>query len=137
MNLSEQDAVRQVVEARRVAWNAQDIKAYRALLTQNAELTSATGRVACGREEILRLYVEQREGAYRDASLPSTVVTRIAFEGADVAFAEAEFILADVRAADGESLPRICGINSYRLVREDGKWLIASMRGIPQRSIGC
>ncbi|WPB58391.1 SgcJ/EcaC family oxidoreductase [Xylophilus sp. GOD-11R] len=126
--------VREVIEGRRLAWNAQDVSGYGRLLAADAELTSATGKTAYGRDEILRLYVEQRQGVYRDASLPSTVVERIKFITDDVAVAEATFVLAGVRSADGATLAPVEGTNSYLLVRQSGRWLISSMRGVPRKS---
>ncbi|MCZ2495288.1 SgcJ/EcaC family oxidoreductase [Xylophilus sp. Kf1] len=127
--------VRRVVEARRLAWNAQDLPGYRRLLTPDAELTSATGKTAHGREEILRLYVDQRKGVYRDAALPSTVVDRIRFITDDVAMVDAAFVLTGVRTEAGAPLPPVEGINSYLLVRRTDGWVIAAMRGVPHRPI--
>jgi uncharacterized protein (TIGR02246 family) len=135
MSGRDETGVRQVIEARRVAWNAQDVPGYGRLLASDAELTSATGKTAYGRDEILRLYVDQRQGTYRDASLPSTVVTRIRFVTDDVAVAEARFVLAGVRASNGSTLPPVEGINSYLIVRQSGTWVISSMRGVPNTSI--
>ena len=127
--------IRDVIEARRLAWNAQDLAAYGALLAPDVELTSATGKTAAGREEVLRLYVEQRRGVYRDASLPSTVVQSIGLPADGLATAQAAFVLVGVRAGDGTALPPIEGTNAYTLVRRCGKWLISSIRGTPSSPI--
>ena len=127
--------VRRVVEARRLAWNAQDVPGYGRLLTPDAELTSATGKTAYGRDEILRLYVDQRKGVYRDAALPSTVVNRIRFITDDVAMVDAAFLLTGVRTEAGAPLPPVEGVNSYLVVRRPDGWVIAAMRGVPNQAM--
>ncbi len=132
---SDERALRQMVEARRLAWNEQDIQSYRALLAPHARLTSATGKTAVGREDILRLYAEQRLGPYREACLPVTRVTRITFPSQEDAWAEAEFVLTGVRNAGGTMLGPVSGVNRYHFVRQAGTWLITSMIGLPRQSI--
>lgn len=127
--------VREVIEARRLAWNAHDLAGYRRLLAVDAELTSATGKSADGREEILRLYADQQLGAYRDASISSTVVERIKFVTTEVAVADASFAMTGVRTSTG-TLPLVEGVNSYLLVYRSGSWVIWSMRSVPKIAIG-
>lgn len=131
----DETGVRRVVEARRLAWNAQDVPGYGRLLAPDAELTSATGKTAYGRDEILRLYVEQRKGVYRDAALPSTVVRRIRFITDDVAMVDAAFLLTGVRTEAGATLPPVEGVNSYLVVRRPDGWVIAAMRGVPNQAM--
>ena len=54
----DEEAIRAVIEQRRVAWNAGDTDAYARLLTPDADLMSATHRSAYGREAIIQLYLE-------------------------------------------------------------------------------
>jgi uncharacterized protein (TIGR02246 family) len=128
----DEDAIRQVIEQRRVAWNAQDTKTYASLLTSDADIVSATGRAAYGREEIIRLYVEQMSGPYRGAKVASTVVTRIRFVRPDVALVDTEFEMEGVHARDGAVMPLISGLTNFVLTKEDGGWLISSIRGMPR-----
>lgn len=128
-------AIRQVIEQRRIAWNEQDTVTYAKLLTVDADIVSATGRSAYGRDEVIRLYIEQKLGAYRGATVTSTVVSRIKFVRVDVAVVDAEFEIDGVRARNGTVLPIVTGLNNYVLTREEGKWLISSIRGIPRTPI--
>lgn len=124
--------IKETIEARRLAWNASDTETYKNLLTPEAELISATGKNAMGRDEIITLYVDQRKGVYRDAELTSTIVTRIKFLTADVATVEADYVMIGAVNSKGEAVPTIEGKNSYVMVRHSGKWLIDSLRGVPK-----
>ena len=128
-------AIREVIEQRRVAWNAEDSDTYAKLLTSDADIVSATGRAAYGRDEVLRLYQEQRAGAYRGATVLSMVVTRIKFVRPDVAVVDAEFEIEGVRGQDGKTIPLVTGLNNFLVVKENGRWLISSIRGIPKSTI--
>lgn len=116
-------AIRRVIEARRIAWNSGDAAGYARLLTPDADVVSGTGRCAYGRDELVGLYVEQRAGVYRAASLKSATVTRIKFVRPDVAIADTEFEL------DGVGPHTITGINTFVLTREAEGWLISSIHG--------
>jgi len=131
----DESAIRAVLEQRRVAWNAEDVEAYARLLAEDADILSATGRTENGRDEVIRLYVEQRAGAYRGASISSIVVTRIKFVRPDVAVADANTELTGVRGADGNVLAPSKGEAFYVLVKDGGQWLISSIRGLRRVSI--
>ena len=126
---ADEQAIRLTIEERRVAWNTDDVNAYRRLLAEDADILSSTGRYARGREEVIRLYVEQRAGAYRGASITSTVVARVKFAGPDVAVADAEAELAGLRGSDGNAMAPIQGQVLFILVKQGERWLISSIRG--------
>ena len=128
-------AIRKVIEQRRIAWNAQDTDGYAALLAPNADSVSSTGRSAESREEIIKLYVEQRRAAYRTATITSTVVKRIKFVRPDVALADAEAELEGARGPDGGLVgPRRTTVY-FVLTKEGERWLISSIRGAPISAI--
>ena len=120
----DETAIRTLIEQRRVAWNAQDIDAYGRILTDDADISSATGRSAYGREEIIKLYLEQRKGAYRTANINSTHVTRIKLVRADVALVDAEGELIGARGTDDALLPPVKGQVLFLVVRE---WSLANL----------
>jgi uncharacterized protein (TIGR02246 family) len=131
----DESAIRAVLEQRRVAWNADDVETYARLLAEDADILSATGRTASGRGEVIRLYVEQRSGAYRGASISSIVVTGIKFVRPDVAVADANTELTGLRGADGNVLPPSKGEALYVLVKDGSQWLISSIRGLRRVSV--
>jgi uncharacterized protein (TIGR02246 family) len=131
----EEAAVRRLIEERRLAWNAQDTQRYAALLAVDADIVSATGRSAQGREEVIKLYLEQRAGAYRTASITSTVVKRIKFVRPDIAVADAEVELEGARGMDGNVVPPAKTLVFFIVTKEGDQWLISSIRGAPISTI--
>jgi uncharacterized protein (TIGR02246 family) len=132
---ADESAIRAVIEQRRLAWNAEDVEAYARLLAEDADILSATDRTASGRDEVIRLYVEQRSGAYRGASISSTVVTRIKFVRPDVAVADADTELTGVRGVDGNVLAPSKSQVVYVLAKDGGQWLISCIRGLRRVSV--
>lgn len=80
--------IRLVIQQRETAWNSGDVAAYGQLLTDDADILSASGRAAEGRKAILDLYVEQRAGIYK-GGITATPVESIRL----------------LRAVDGSTLP--------------------------------
>ena len=134
-NNGEEAAIRQVIEQRRLAWNARDTSGYAALLARDADIVSSTGRSAEGREEIIKLYVEQRAGAYRSAAITSTVVKRIKFVRPDIALADAEAELEGARGPDGGVVAPTRSLVFFILTKDGDRWLISSIRGAPISAI--
>jgi len=134
-NNGEEAAIRKVIEQRRLAWNAEDTRSYAALLTADADIVSSTGRSAGNREEIIKLYVDQRAGAYRTATIASTVVKRIKFVRPDIALADAEAELVGARGPSGDIVAPTRSLVFFILVKEGERWLISSIRGAPISAI--
>ena len=130
----ESRAIRRLIEQRENAWNSGNVAGYGQLLTDDADLLSATGRSAQGRQAILALYVEQRAGAYNGWTT-STPIEAIRFLRPDVAIVNTRFVLTGLRAADGTTPSARRGLLMFVVSKEDGHWLIAAMRGIPETPI--
>ena len=85
-------AIAGVLEARRMAWNAGDLEAYRQLLTEDADVVSATGRKSIGRDAVIALSaLQKRQPSYRDATIIATEVHAIRLLGPDVALVDATY----------------------------------------------
>ena len=134
-NSGDEAAIRKVIEQRRAAWNAQDTRSYAALLAADADVVSSTGRSAESREEIIKLYVDQRAGAYRTATITSTVVKRIKFVRPDIALADAEAELEGARGPDGSVVAPTRSLVFFILIKDGERWLISSIRGAPISAI--
>lgn len=121
-------AIKELVAAREKAWNAGDVDGYRALLTEDADIVSATGRAARGRDAFLKLYAEQHAGALAGA-VTHTKVTHVRMLSDDVALADVTYEMTGGKAA---AIRR--GLMAFILRRENGRWRISAIRSIPAQA---
>lgn len=124
----DEQAIRELVAAREAAWNAGDTVAYAQLLTEDADLVSATGRPARGREALLKLYAEQHANAYAGVRT-RTDVTHVRMLAPGVALADVDYRL---EGGDVDAIRK--GVMAF-VLRKDaaGRWRIAAIRSIPER----
>jgi uncharacterized protein (TIGR02246 family) len=127
--LDDQQAIRDVVAARETAWNAGDTVAYSQLLTEDADIVSATGRPARGRDALLKLFAEQHANVYAGVRT-HTSVTHVRILSPGVALADVTYEL------EGGKVDAIRkGLMAFILRKDDaGRWRIAAIRSIPERS---
>ena len=90
-----------------MAWNAGDLESYRKLLTEDADVVSATGRKSAGRDAVIALSAEQkRQPSYQDATITATEIHAIRLVTPDVALVDATYRMTGVRIpADSEARP--------------------------------
>ena len=125
-------AIADVLEARRMAWNAGDLEGYRNLLTEDADVVSATGSRSAGRDALIALSAEQkRQPSYRDATITATEIHAIRLVSPDAAIVDATTRMTGVRIpADSEVRP-VDGSILFVMVKQVGAWRIASIRASP------
>ena len=127
----DEQAIVELVAAREVAWNEGDTVAYAQLLTEDADIVSATGRPARGREALLKLYAEQHANVFAGVRT-NTKVTHVRMLGKDVALADVSYEL-DGGNVDAVSTIRR-GIMAFVVRKDAGRWRIAAIRSIPEPS---
>ena len=125
-------AIADVLQARRMTWNSGDLEGYRKLLTEDADVVSATGRKSTGRDALIALSAEQkRQPSYRDATITATEIHAIRLVKPDVALVDATYRMTGVRIpSDTEARP-VAGLILFVMVEQAGAWRIASIRALP------
>jgi uncharacterized protein (TIGR02246 family) len=121
-------AIAALVAARETAWNAGDTEAYAQLLTEDADIVSATGRPARGRDALLKLFAEQHANVYAGVRTHTKVVG-VRMLGGDVALADVSYELEGGRV---DAIRR--GQMAFILCKQAGRWRIAAIRSIPERN---
>ncbi|MFY9314968.1 MAG: SgcJ/EcaC family oxidoreductase [Burkholderiales bacterium] len=127
--LRDEQAIRDVVATRETAWNAGDTVAYSQLLTEDADIVSATGRPARGRDALLKLFAEQHANVYAGVRT-HTNVTHVRMLSPGVALADVSYEL------EGGKVDAIRkGLMAF-ILRKDaaGRWRIAAIRSVPERT---
>ena len=123
----DEQAIAALVTARETAWNAGDTVAYAQLLTEDADIVSATGRPARGRDALLKLFAEQHANVYAGVRT-RTAVTQLRLLSKEVALADVSYEL------EGGKVDTIRRGMMAMVVRKDaGRWRIAAIRSIPEQ----
>ena len=123
----DEQAIAALVAAREAAWNAGDTVAYAQLLTEDADIVSATGRPARGRDALLKLFAEQHANVYAGVRT-RTAVTHLRLLSKEVALADVSYEL------EGGNVDAIRRGMMAMVVRKDaGRWRIAAIRSIPEQ----
>lgn len=124
----DEQAIIALVAAREAAWNTGDTAGYAQLLTEDADIVSATGRAARGREALLKLYAEQHANVFAGVRT-KTNVTQVRMLGKDVALADVSYELEGGARVD--AIRR--GSMAFAVRKDAGRWRIAAIRSIPER----
>ena len=124
--LEAERAIREVVAARETAWNAGDTVAYSQLLTEDADIVSATGRPARGRDALLKLFAEQHANVYAGVRT-HTNVTHVRMLGAGIALAD---VVYELEGGKVDAIRR--GQMAFVFRKDAGRWRIAAIRSIPR-----
>lgn len=126
---SDEEAIRALVSAREAAWNAGDTVAYAQLLAEDADILSASGRSARGREAVLKLFAEQHANAFAGVRT-HTSVSHVRMLAAGIALADVDYRL------EGGKVDAIRKGVMAMVLRKDlaGRWRIAAIRSIPEQS---
>jgi uncharacterized protein (TIGR02246 family) len=125
----DEQAIRELVAAREAAWNAGDTVAYAQLLTEDADILSASGRAARGRDALLKLFAEQHANVFAGART-NTNVTHVRMLSPGVALADVEYRLEGGKV---DAIRR--GVMAFVLKKDPaGRWRIAAIRSIPEQS---
>lgn len=129
---SDEHAIRELLERRRVVWNSRDPVAYRALLTDDVEVISATGRRSHGVDEAIRMYVEQKQvPSYRDAVIVATLIHDVTMLSPTIAEADATYRMTGV-CIPPETTPRdVEGDIVFSVRKDDAGWKISALRAKP------
>ncbi len=123
----DEEAIRALVAAREAAWNAGDTVAYSQLLAEDADILSASGRAARGRDALLKLFAEQHANVFSGVRT-HTNVTHVRALSPGVALADVEYRLEGGKV---DAIRR--GVMAFVLKKDAvGRWRIAAIRSIPE-----
>jgi uncharacterized protein (TIGR02246 family) len=125
---AEEKAIRATAVAFDRAFNAHDAKAVAALWTRDGEYVDETGRVFSGREAIEKEYASFFK--QRPKAQIQTVVDSVRIVGPNIAFEEGTTRLLEPPVGATST-----GRYSVVHVKQDGKWLMASVRDLASAAL--
>jgi uncharacterized protein (TIGR02246 family) len=123
----DEQAIAGLVAAREAAWNAGDTVAYAQLLTEDADIVSATGRPARGRDALLKLFAEQHANVFAGVRTRTSIVN-LRLLGKEVALADVSY---ELEGGKVDAIRR--GMMAMVVRRDAGRWRIAAIRSIPEQ----
>jgi len=123
----DESAIAALIAEREAAWNAGDTAGYAQLLTEDADILSATGRPARGRAALLKLFAEQHANVY-DGVRTHTRVDHLRMVATDVALADVSY---ELEGGKVDAIRR--GVMAIVLRKDARRWRIAAIRSIPGR----
>lgn len=122
-------AVRALVEAYRTTWDGHDASHLAAFFTPDADMIMGTDPIALGRNAI--------ESWWQDYFARQEPQRRVAIEVQTLRLIAADVAVLNVttttqgRGAEGGELRSRDARGTWVVVRENGRWTIAAMRGMP------
>jgi uncharacterized protein (TIGR02246 family) len=121
--------VRALVEAYRTTWNSHDPSDLAGFFTEDADMIMGTDPIALGRKAI--------EGWWQDYFARQEPQRRVVIEVHALRLIAPDVAVVNVttttegRSTQGEDLRSRDARGTWVVVREDGEWRIAAMRGMP------
>jgi uncharacterized protein (TIGR02246 family) len=125
---SAEDAVLKVHDDLAASWNKNDYKAMAALFADDADLINPLGRVAKGKAEIEKLYMDEQTGAFKGSHFTSECKAGVRFVKSDVAIVTCAFTVTDGKLPDGTAMPPLKGIYTATMLKTKNKWRIIAGR---------
>jgi uncharacterized protein (TIGR02246 family) len=125
--MSDEDMIKERVDAFVAAWSNGDAEAIGVLFTEGADLIGPVGDRHHGRDAIVARYSELFQTMYQGAKV-SISMTSTRFLKPDVAVVDGSFEITGMKSADGAEMPPMTGLYTNVTVKQDGSWLIHCSR---------
>jgi uncharacterized protein (TIGR02246 family) len=118
----EEPAILKVHEDFAAAWNKGDYKTMSAVFADDADLINPLGRVAKGKAEIEKLYMDEQTTAFKGSHFTSDCKSGVHIVKPEVAVVTCSFEVT------GGKVPPLKGIYTATMVKAKDKWLIVAGR---------
>lgn len=121
-------AILKVHEEFAASWNKNDYKAQAAAFADDADLINPLGRVAKGKAEIEKLYMDEQTTAFKGSRFASDCKGGVHRVTPDVAVVTCSFQVTGAKLPDGSSMPAMKGLYTATMRKVKNKWLIVAGR---------
>ncbi len=125
---SEEAAILKVHEDFAANWNKNDYKAMAAMFADDADLINPLGRVAKGKAEIEKLYMDEQTTAFKGSHFTSDCKAGVRFVKPDVAVVTCSFDVTGGKTPDGGAMPPLKGIYTATMVKTKTRWQVVAGR---------
>jgi len=121
--------VRALAASYEAAFNKHDAQAVAGFFAESAEYIGPDERIVVGRDEIQKVLLHQNAtDRGKDATISVRVVSTRLLRP-DLAVSDWAVVVRGTRSLDGTASPPQTGLTTVVLLKDGGRWTIASMRG--------
>ena len=125
-------AIQKVLDAHGTAWTRGDADAAAAILTDDADWVSGSGRVFVGRPAITQMHRDLFAGAAKGTRHSHPGTPNVRFVTQAVAIVDGDSYMAGFHDEHGNELPAEYSRYTAIFVRKSGKWYVTAFRSLPQ-----
>jgi uncharacterized protein (TIGR02246 family) len=125
-------AIQLVLDAHGAAWTRGDADAATAVLTEDADWVSGSGKVFVGRPAITKMHRDMLSGPAKGTRHSHPGTPKIRFVTKDVAIVDGDSYMAGFHDEHGNQLPAEYSRYAAVFVKKDGKWYVTAFRSLPQ-----
>lgn len=125
---SEDAAILKVHEDFAGNWNKGDYKAMAGMFADDADFINPLGRVAKGKAEIEKLYMDEQTSAFKGSHFTSDCKGGVRMVKPDVAVVTCSFEVTGGKAPDGSAMPALKGIYTATMIKTKSKWQVVAGR---------
>lgn len=125
-------AIQALLDAHGAAWTKGDAAAAAAVMTEDADWVSGSGAVYEGRPAIEAMHRRELAGMGKGSRHSHPGTPKIRFIRPDVAIVDGDSYMAGLHDEQGKEFPPTTSRYTAVMVKEDGRWMVAAFRSLPQ-----
>lgn len=125
---AEEAAILKVHEDFAANWNKNDYKAMAGMFSDDADLINPLGRVAKGKAEIEKLYMDEQTTAFKGSHFTSDCKSGVRMVKPDVAVVTCSFEVTGGKGPDGSAMPPLKGIYTATMLKAKARWQVIAGR---------
>ncbi len=125
---ADETAILKVHEDFAANWNKGDYKAMAGMFADDADFINPLGRVAHGKAEIEKIYIEEQTTAFKGSHFTSDCKAGVRIVKPDVAVVTCTFEVTGGKLPGGKSMPPLKGIYTATMVKAKNHWQVIAGR---------
>jgi uncharacterized protein (TIGR02246 family) len=127
--MTEDDAIRAVMDSFMGGWNHHDVHAFAAVFAEDADVTNVQGKSASGRAKIEEFHTRPFATLFKDSHEKYTDI-KIRYLRPDIAAVDVHWEMTGATDAQGNPRPLRQGLLNFVMMKNQGQWQIVVMHNM-------